>query len=98
MYITLIKDGGEKMVKNIKKTLQIIAICVCTLTFSMQSITIADEQDEAFDGGDTYAIQNEDYSVWVKDVETGVVSEETYSSSQESELLEAEPFFPIFPD
>lgn len=46
MYITLIKDGGEKMVKNIKKTLQIIAICVCTLTFSMQSITIADEQDE----------------------------------------------------
>lgn len=82
------------MVKNIKKTLQIIAICVCTLTFSMQSITIADEQDEAFDGGDTYAIQNEDYSVWVKDVETGVVSEETYSSSQESELLEAEPFFP----
>lgn len=42
---------------------------MCTLTFSMQSITIADEQDEAFDGGDTYAIQNEDYSVWVKDVE-----------------------------
>lgn len=94
MYITLIKDGGEKMVKNIKKTLQIIAICVCTLTFSIQSITIADEQDEAFDGGDTYAIQDEDYNVWVKDIQTGCVSEETYSSKQISELLEAEPFIP----
>ena len=67
---------------------------MCTLTFSMQSITIADEQDEAFDGGDTYAIQDEDYNVWVKDIQTGCVSEETYSSKQISELLEAEPFIP----
>ena len=52
------------------------------------------KQDEAFDGGDTYAIQDEDYNVWVKDIQTGCVSEETYSSKQISELLEAEPFIP----